>query len=258
MKNLVFALLLLLLLPMTTFAWDDCPFGKVDDHYPGDCNKYIDTDDDGICDRSQPAPEARGAAAESTGEVSSLISGKDLKTKTIIEIAEIYEIDAVEYAKALSEYYGVTIKQDSSFQLLHDNYAVEPSVAKDIASSVKTGQQVVISESGNNKKERTYHLLLISLVLTILYIVSHILSKKKVISVVNHRKIWNILLLATFLASGIFGILLVIRINFGIAIPLPFNILFWHVEIGIAMVAISIFHIIWHWAYFKSLLKIRK
>lgn len=189
----------------------------------------------------------------------SSISGQELKEKTVAEVAEIYEIDADEYAQALSEYYGATIKQISSFQLLHDNYAVEPNVAKDIAIFVETGKDVSISEpSGKNKMERTYHLIPISIVLILLYIISHILSKQKVISVVNHRKIWNILLLITFLASGILGILLVIRINIGAIIPLPFNILFWHVEIGIAMFAISVFHIIWHWKYYLNLFKVKK
>ncbi|MCK5084660.1 MAG: hypothetical protein KAQ64_03330, partial [Candidatus Pacebacteria bacterium] len=104
----------------------------------------------------------------------------------------------------------------------------------------------------------TYHLLSISLVLILLYFITHILSKKKIVSIVSHRKIWNVLLLLTFLVSGIFGILLVIKINFGIAIPLPFNILFWHVEIGIAMFVISIFHTLWHWTYFKNLFRIKK
>lgn len=40
-------------------AWDDCPKGLVDDPYPGECSRYVDTDNDGICDHSQPAPEDR-------------------------------------------------------------------------------------------------------------------------------------------------------------------------------------------------------
>jgi len=43
----------------SAMAWDDCPFGKENDPYPGDCSRYIDTDNDGICDHSQPAPEDR-------------------------------------------------------------------------------------------------------------------------------------------------------------------------------------------------------
>lgn len=41
------------------YAWDDCPKGRVNDPYPGDCARYIDTDQNGICDHSEPAPEDR-------------------------------------------------------------------------------------------------------------------------------------------------------------------------------------------------------
>lgn len=37
------------------YAWDDCPKGTVNDPYPGDCVRYIDTDNNGICDHSEPA-----------------------------------------------------------------------------------------------------------------------------------------------------------------------------------------------------------
>jgi len=265
MKKIIFVLAVLaifsVVLPATALAWDDCPSGKINDAYPGDCNKYVDTDKDGICDHSQPAPEDRSSAvtnAETTEEeIHDLISGQELKTKTVNEIAQLYKIDPNEFAKALSDHYKVNIKSTDYFQFLRDNYAVEPSVSKDIAVSIRTKQPLVISESDNSKAKKNYDLVPISLFLILLYVISHILSKKNIISIGNHRKIWNILLLATFLASGILGILLVIKINFGIAIPLPFNILFWHVEAGMAMVAISIFHILWHWAYFKNLFMIK-
>lgn len=39
--------------PVPSYAWDDCPFGLVDDPYPGDCPRYVDTNGDGLCDHSQ-------------------------------------------------------------------------------------------------------------------------------------------------------------------------------------------------------------
>jgi hypothetical protein len=188
MKKIIFALILLILIPTTIFAWDDCPHGEV--LCEGKCGLFIDTDNDGICDHSQPAPENR--------------ENNVINTETEKETEEVHEL-------------------------------------------IKDKQ---------NKK--IYHLLPISLSLVLLYAISHLLSKKKIISIVNHRNFWNILLLITFLISGILGILLAIRINFGKIVSSPFNILFWHVEIGIAMFAISTFHILWHLAYFKNLFKIKK
>ena len=100
-----------------------------------------------------------------------------------------------------------------------------------------------------------YDLIFLSVILILAYIISHILSKEKIIKVVTHKRIWNVLLLLSFLVVGITGILLVIRINYGFTANPPFNIMYWHVEVGIVMTLISIFHIIWHYPYFKAILK---
>ncbi len=111
------------------------------------------------------------------------------------------------------------------------------------------------SQNIDSPQKRTYHLIPIFLGLTFLYILGIILVKKEKITLRNYRKLWNILLLITFLISGLLGVLLIIQINFGITISLPFNIIFWHVEMGVAMFAISLFHIIWHWPYYKNIFK---
>ena len=59
---IIILLLIFLLLPTPLSAWDDCPYGLENDPYPGECNRYVDTDGDGICDHSQLAPEDRGDA----------------------------------------------------------------------------------------------------------------------------------------------------------------------------------------------------
>lgn len=81
-KILVFFLLVSLfgfyfLFPGKSLAitWDDCPKGKIDDQYPGDCNLYVDTDKDGVCDHSQPAPEDRDAGKQITSEEESVSIG---------------------------------------------------------------------------------------------------------------------------------------------------------------------------------------
>lgn len=265
MKKVILALFVLILIPTTVLAWDDCPRDEV--LCEGKCGLFVDTDGDGICDRSQPAPEDRNngienaqLAEERVEEVHELVTGEELKTKTVNEMAEIYQIGAIEFSEKISEYLKTDVKPNDSFQFLHDNYGLEPNVPKDIATTIRAETQVDTSGVlgvSDKRSKKTYHLLPISLFLIILYAITHGLSKKKIISIVNHRKMWNVLLLITFLISGIFGVLLVIRVNFGRAVSLPFDILFWHVEIGTAMFVISIFHVLWHWVYFKSLFKVK-
>ena len=238
-------------------AWDDCPYGEVNDTYPGKCHRYIDTDNNGICDHSEPAPTNRKPEEEMLGSANNidndLISGKELKEKTIQEVADIYKINAQEYASKLSEFLGYKVKPSDSFQLLHDNYGLEPSTAKAIAESTLTGKEINIKE--DNRRAKTYPMLIIVIMVVILYAITYVLSKINKISLVKHRLIWNLVLLFSFLISGILGVLLVLRENFGIIIPLPFNILVWHVNTGIVMVVVSIFHIAWHWPYFKNIFK---
>lgn len=54
-KKIIFSLLILILIPVTVLGWDDCPRGEV--LCEGKCGQFVDTDNDGICDHSQPAPE---------------------------------------------------------------------------------------------------------------------------------------------------------------------------------------------------------
>ncbi|WP_449186399.1 copper amine oxidase N-terminal domain-containing protein [Zhurongbacter thermophilus] len=64
---------ILMIMPSTSFGftstsgWLDCPFGEHNDHYPGKCRRYIDTDHDGICDHSEAPPEIRGYTYPDTG-----------------------------------------------------------------------------------------------------------------------------------------------------------------------------------------------
>ena len=181
------------LIPISILTGNDCPHGKIECRYPGACGRYIDKNNDGICDHSQTTAENRNNDAP----IAAIKSNTNDKTTVTIEKI-------------------------------------------------------------NSQPEKVYNLFPISLFLIILYAVSHIFSKKKIISVGRHRKIWNILLLITFLISGVLGVLLVIEINFTLTFPVGFNILFWHVEAGIAMFVITLFHISWHKAYFRNMFKSKR
>ncbi|MGB9911281.1 MAG: hypothetical protein ACPLKP_01610 [Microgenomates group bacterium] len=49
-------LILTFLLASPVKAWLDCPFGEVNDPYPGQCSRYLDTNNNQICDHSEPPP----------------------------------------------------------------------------------------------------------------------------------------------------------------------------------------------------------
>jgi hypothetical protein len=99
-----------------------------------------------------------------------------------------------------------------------------------------------------------YDLVPISLALIVAYIFTYTLYKKKVIHRALHVRIWNILILVTFLVSAIAGIILIALIEWGITVYLSPSLLFWHVDIGIALFAISIFHIHCYWKSFRKVI----
>gem|GEM_PF-3169211 len=59
MKRIIISLLAFILVSTNILAWEDCPYGEVDEAYPGTCSRYVDTDKDYICDLSQTRPEDR-------------------------------------------------------------------------------------------------------------------------------------------------------------------------------------------------------
>ncbi|MCX6256531.1 MAG: hypothetical protein NTW49_01295 [Bacteroidia bacterium] len=65
-----------------------------------------------------------------------------------------------------------------------------------------------------------------------------------------HRKLWNYILLITFLVTAVLGILMAIQIDFKLEIPYIKEILSYHVNFGIAMSLIALFHLCWHIRYY--------
>lgn len=188
LKATIFFLLSIIIFGASgAYAWDNCPFGIINESYPGTCGRYIDTDNDNICDLSQSSPEDRSKLEE------------------------------------------------------HSNNLQEIPTSS-------------ANESHSSDSRINYYFVPIAIILFILYLVTLSLSRKKKIKLLQHRKIWNVLLLITFLISGIFGIILAIFISYGIKLPFYSDLLFWHVEMGIAMAVISMFHVAWHWKYFKKML----
>ena len=171
-RNLVFVLLMVSLMVGSVSAGLDCPYGLVDDPYPGDCGIYIDSNENALCDHSQEVLESS-----------------------------------------------------------------EPVVLERI-------------ENAASESEMIYHLVPISVFLVALYFLSVWMTKSKFISLLMRKQFWNILLLSSFVVSGALGVLLILRINTGVDFGLPFDILFWHVDVGIALLVLCIIHAIERWRCF--------
>ena len=111
----------------TIYAWDDCPYGKTDSSctFPGECGKYIDTNNNGICDHSEPAPTMSGAPSNipptSEGTMSEELIDKyvptpssELKNYTIKQVCEEYNISQDCLINALKSKINEVISNEDS------------------------------------------------------------------------------------------------------------------------------------------------
>ena len=103
--------------------------------------------------------------------------------------------------------------------------------------------------------KKPYRLILISALTLGGYFLTFLLARFGILHKVYHRRLWNTLLLLTAAVSCLFGFFLVIQLNYGLLGSWYRPILTWHVECGIAMTIILVFHLVWHLPYYKRLFK---
>ncbi len=99
-----------------------------------------------------------------------------------------------------------------------------------------------------------YEMLIPSLPFLGAYIATYALYKGGLIKKALHVNLWNFILLASFIISGGAGFLLMILMEMGIVSTINFGLLFWHVELGITMVLITLFHFHTYWKSTKKTL----
>jgi hypothetical protein len=98
-----------------------------------------------------------------------------------------------------------------------------------------------------------YEFVPVSLIIIILYAISYLLYKENVITEAMHAKIWNITIFVICLILATIGLLISIFAEYGISIDINALMVFWHVEIGIVLFIIAMFHIHLHWERFKKI-----
>ena len=284
--------------------WNGCPFGLENDPYPGECGRYIDTNQDNICDLSQPKPtdesnkpneeiikkdnSQKNTVTFPEEEYSVEIPGSRMRTMTIDEIAQLWDIDANQLLNKLKE--DLLLNTDYSINNTVDDLRAEvrfsPSIIKGVAENLKkqksslsedsvltdessyTGnevveEQIITSESQaepttQNKIISDYNFIEISILTLLFYLGGKWLAARFKISSAKEKKFWNILLLFSFIASAGTGFILVMIRDFDWFRSVNFNFLYWHVEYSIVMGFIGIFHALWHVKYYVKAFSKRK
>ncbi len=214
-------LILMVFSSISIYAWDNCPFGFEDDPYPGECKRYIDTDGDGICDLSQPAPEDRD---------------------TNISLNE--------------ENVNENIIDNNKYSEETDKKAMGGFFVAEAAST-----EITVPDSPSPPKRKSlpnYNFLEIFLISLLIYFGGKLLARKLEISSCKEKKFWNVFLLISFIGSAGTGMILVFIRDYDWFRSINFNFLFWHVEFSIIMTLLGIFHALWHLKYYLSIFKKKK
>ncbi|MBA7499021.1 hypothetical protein ES704_01760 [subsurface metagenome] len=222
-KYIILSTLIFILIAFSSisiYAWDNCPFGLEGDPYPGECKRYIDTDGDGICDLSQPAPEDRNTSVA-------------LNEENIKENTE----DDNKYFKEIDE---------------------KVAGGLFIAEAASTQKTVSDPPFPERKSLPDYNFLEIFFVSLLIYFGGKFLARKLEISLCKEKKFWNVFLLISFIGSAGTGMILVFIRDFEWFKSINFNFLFWHVEFSIVMTLLGIFHALWHLKYYLSIFKKKK
>lgn len=216
------SIILLLTIPqvhsLPAYAGNDCPFGLKDDPYPGRCRLYIDTNQDGLCDRSQEEPKARAetlaTSAASDASLPSLSKNPVKNSPTTI---------------------GSSKKRPSSDRkpdAVKARLNTPPAAADSIPPKPA-------AEQSTRRRHRTWEILLAILVLSGATEIA--IARRKSLYLIL-QTLWNWSLLLAFLGCAATGIyfLLPPSILQGSAVMISS----WHTDTGLAFIAIGFYHAI--------------
>lgn len=199
-----------------------CPYGLTNDPYPGQCHLYTDSTGDGICDLSQ------AAAVSSTQSTDTDTPTTDSNTNTDTQnSADGYPGGHVQN--------GTSDQANASTTTVHD-----PSSGT--GDSLNTGSD--------------YHIIPVSLLIIGAYLFTHYLFSKGILKPKKHKKLWNLLLMGGFFGSGVTGVLLIYMINLGIGLVYRQGLNYWHVELSLLMVIVTLIHFHIYRKPFKNMFKV--
>ncbi len=244
LKSLITSLVILTIAFITSTSYAQCPWDRVNCAHG--CGRFNDANNNGLCDYSEGKTKA-----------------DTFGTKTV-EKKEVAAVEKRNESKQSKRCSGCThdkcIHSESTESGSNAEASEEDEFKSMDASEVDTTavSKAELDATTTAEKEKPYSLILISLITFALYAFTWILVKLNKLKLSMHRKIWNVILLCTFLVSCLFGFFLVVQLNYDFVISWYRTVLYWHVQVGIAMTIIAVFHTIWHVKYYVNIFKRKK
>lgn len=85
------------------------------------------------------------------------------------------------------------------------------------------------------------------------YLLTYSLYRMNLIKKAVHVNIWNLVVGLAFLVSAGAGFILLLFLEFGVKLPISPELLYWHVELGVTLALVTIFHIHTYWKSTKTM-----
>jgi hypothetical protein len=79
------------------------------------------------------------------------------------------------------------------------------------------------------------------------YLSTYSLYRLNIIRKSLHINIWNLIIGAAFIISAGAGFLLLVLLDLGVALPISPQLLYMHVELGITLALVTLFHFHTYW-----------
>jgi hypothetical protein len=216
MKHVYWALLITVLAGSYAYAWDDCPFGLVNDRYPGKCGLYEDSNHDSICDQSQ----------------------HQLMQVAVVTDSALLKNTAQNTAPRVKQETKITAAGRRSVPVIPGN-VVTPPVSAATEQSLPTPQA-----AARSPLRQRYPLWQIFLVAAILAVATELLSARNKKMTLLLQAAWNWALFLSFLLTVAFCVPFVYP---ALLTSINFNLAYWHSLTGLAMMAIGLYHLIRRW-----------
>lgn len=253
----ILTIILLTFTLLTSVEAQHCPRNLYD--CKGACGWFTDSDNDGYCDLTAFSDAIIKKSLHKKDSIENTQKQKNPNvTDSLPQTANKTSDNNVGTQKNTGNKKSTEAVSNHNCPFANTPECEKNQVEQTNVSGTDKGQQVQNDDKNKNFEIKKYDIFLIFGLSILCYLISWILSKKNVWKKSTHKKFWNTILLITFLNTGLTGLFLVIQINYLVLFDWFSKLLFWHVEFGISMAAISIVHILWHWKYFWHLLVKRK
>ncbi len=191
-------------------------------------------------------------ATDESHDYSVEISGQELKTMTIKEVATLWEIDPDILLQQILSNFGLhnDYSINSTIEEMRAEIPFSPTEIKTIAENNKSGSVETNTKNETMTAKNPYNIIIPVLITISLWIALKLLFRSKLsksmkfLKPTGYKLLLNSLMVVSLIPTALFGLFMIFQYSFPILRNIGFDILWWHVEGSVVFSVFVIIHII--------------